>query len=175
MALDPVLPGWRRSLRLALLAPFMGHHGRPVALPQGAATAIFGEKCCRAAQDFVKAMIALFEPRPFQPLAKDTVLRASWRLAGLAVLADWIGSSQVWFRYEPPTHDVDHYWREIARPRARAALIAAGLGRLPRLSSATSFRAVTGLAASPSPVQRWAEEVFLAQGPVLALIEEVTA
>jgi CRISPR-associated endonuclease/helicase Cas3 len=172
--LEPLFPMWKPSLRLSLLAPFMGHHGKPVGLPQGAPTGIFGDRCCAAARDFVAVMSALFAAEPLQAPPRAALLRVSWRFAGFAVLADWIGSSQVWFPYEPPTYDASRYWYEIARPGARTALAAAGLGRPPRASSATGFHAVTGIDDPPSAVQRWAEEVSLPEGPLLALIEEVT-
>lgn len=169
-ALEPVL-----GARDDVLAPFMGHHGRPVPrlMPKDYGPAsLFGEPCRVQARVFVQVMHYLFAPPPLPTFPKGALPRVSWRLAGFAILADWIGSSQTWFPYEPPEHPAQDY-RQIARRRARHAVVAAGLGRPPQPSQRTGFRAVAGFD-EPSPVQRWAEEVKLPDGPVLALIEEVT-
>lgn len=171
-ALEPVLGGLRSWQ--PLLAPFMGHHGRPVAPPDCSPTAVFGEPCRAQARAFVATMRDLLAPGPVPAWPKAALARVSWPLAGLAILADWIGSAQAWFPYEPPERDAGRYWHEVARPRARDALAAARLGSAHAVAPVTGFRAVTGIADPPSAVQRWAEEAALPGGALLALVEEVT-
>jgi CRISPR-associated endonuclease/helicase Cas3 len=174
-ALEPMLGALHPRQRRSLLAPFMGHHGKPVPWPASyVPAAVFGQECCAAARSFVKSMHAIFAPTPLPTPSKIALAQASGPLAGFAILADWIGSSQVWFHYEPPDHSAERYWHEIARPRAREALRDAGLARSAQISPRTGFHALTGFDDAPSEVQRWAEAVSLPAGPLLALVEEVT-
>ncbi|OAS18965.1 hypothetical protein A5481_25415 [Methylobacterium platani] len=104
--------------------------------------------------------------------AEDAAARASWPLAGLTALADWIGSNQAWFPYAAPEADLPAYWAE-ACARAEAALREAGLvpgAPGPRLS----FAGLTGLSLPPTAIQDWAGAVALPDGPLLILIEDVT-
>jgi CRISPR-associated endonuclease/helicase Cas3 len=116
-ALDPVLGGLGRGARRDLLAPYMGHHGRPVPLEQHGPESLFGDECLSLARAFVEVMRDLFQPPLLTAPPKGAIARVSWQLAGFAILADWISSSQTWFPYEPADHSAKRYW-EIARRRA---------------------------------------------------------
>ena len=66
--LAPLFPGWSERAG-DLLAPFVGHHGRPVSDATIAQTRfsereMFGGQAVAAAQDFLAIMRALFEPDP---------------------------------------------------------------------------------------------------------------
>ena len=156
---------------LALLRPVVAHHGRPVSK---ADIKVFDPEL-EAGHDFLDLMTTLFDPDLPPPTEALTVLlpRVSWELAGLTVLADWIGSRQAWFPYHPNTIDPMRYWRDVALPQARQAVAAAGLASN-RPNPVTGYRVLTGLEHPPSPIQHWAETVPLPQGPVLALIEDMT-
>lgn len=102
-------------------------------------------------------------------------MELSWWIAGLAVLADWLGSNTDFFRYRA---DLDHplplgdYWKHAAR-QAAIALDAAGV--LPiGIERALSFGELFPNIAAPSPLQYWVETVELAQGPQIYLLEDVT-
>ena len=98
--------------------------------------------------------------------------RASLALAGLAVLADWIGSRQEWFPYREPVEDLESYW-SIARDRATRAVIEAGV--VPAGASRDfDYGNLLGGHVTPSPMQRWARDVGLPAGPALFLIEDET-
>jgi CRISPR-associated endonuclease/helicase Cas3 len=75
-ALDPVLGRLRRGARSDLLAPFMGHHGRPVPLSRDVGTSSqFGDECLSLAQAFIAVMHDLFRPAPLQRRPKGSSRR----------------------------------------------------------------------------------------------------
>jgi CRISPR-associated endonuclease/helicase Cas3 len=121
-------------------------------------------------------MADLFQPAAFarSAAAKD-VVRLSWHLAGLTTVADWIGSRQTWFPYADAQDvaDLGRYWRDCALPRAALAVQAAGLATL-RPAPYGGLRSLFPGIAHASPVQAWAEQVALPEGPVLAVIEDLT-
>jgi len=119
-----------------------------------------------------------------QPLLRTTLnaddfceasQRLSWWIAGLAVLADWIGSNTDYFGYrdQPPTDGrLDDYWRH-ARRQAAIALAATGVvpGKPPVPAPLTTlFPAIT----HPSPLQAWASDTPVAPEPSLVMLEDVT-
>jgi CRISPR-associated endonuclease/helicase Cas3 len=109
--------------------------------------------------------------------ANGNALRsASWWLAGLTTLADWVGSNEVWFPYTEPRFTIEEY-SQLAAERAAHAVADAGL-RAARPAKLKSFVVLTERGhrtLSPTPAQRWASEVELpAAGQVLAIIEDVT-
>lgn len=165
------LAGLRPSGRRLLVNAMVGHHGRP---PEKL-DALHGidRSCVPYVRCFLNLMDTLFAPTAPARLARTDVAALSWRLAGLTVLCDWIGSKETWFPYEPPDHDPKVYFETRALPGAARALTAAGI--LPaRVSAASSFAALIGTHHTPSPVQTWSERVPLPDGPVLVLIEDMT-
>jgi CRISPR-associated endonuclease/helicase Cas3 len=99
---------------------------------------------------------------------------ASWQIAGLINLADWIGSDQTIFQYEEPNMSMARYWEDRALPRARLAVEQAVLRSCPP-SRAIGLRGLTGSTRVPSPLQLYAETVALpAEGPSLFLLEDMT-
>lgn len=176
--LDEVLPpdaGWSAVERLHLFRAIAGHHGRPVAKPQPGRGAL-GSACDAATRGFVQAMTDLFRPPPLaHPGTDQAMARLEWELAGLTTLADWVGSRQAWFPYVPASAVADpfDYLTGYALPQAATALAASGLlstGPAPFRGLGTLFPAIT----APSPVQEWAEQVPLQDGPMLVVIEDLT-
>jgi CRISPR-associated endonuclease/helicase Cas3 len=171
-----LLDGWRPIEAELLLGAFLGHHGRPVA-PDERLTDLelygAGRRVLDAAAAHVELVRALFGLAAAGLPAAESVEAATWPLAGLAALADWIGSRQEWFPYTADTVEPASYWREHALPRAEAAVDAAGLEPAPvRLFG--GLAALAGPDRVPSPVQAWAETVELPEGPLLILVEDVT-
>lgn len=178
--IEPValFDGWLASQRASLWRAVAGHHGRPpLELPlnhridRGVACGI----CLAAARSTVEAIVATLDPPPLPRLAGDDVARLAWWLAGLTVLADWIGSSQRWF---PPVaadsiETPSAYWADHALPRAARAVGEAGLGPC-RPAPTAGMRALFPAIASPTPLQAWAETVAVPEGPALFVIEDVT-
>ena len=160
---------WEQAL--VLLTPFVAHHGRPVAPGN---VKVFDPEL-DAGHDFLDLMTTLFQPDlPPPPVAMDAVLfQVSWELAGLTVLADWLGSNQGWFPYHPDPVDPAWYWKNRALPQAETAVEQAG--QLPgRANPDLHSQDLIGAGHPPSPVQHWAATVVPPEGPVLALIEDMT-
>ncbi len=173
---------WRDGAHaLEMLAPAVfGHHGRPVrsgALRNRQAAWLFGSEALSAATACADALTALLLPEPIEagPIALDRARVASWWVAGLITIADWIGSREEWFPYTAPMAAPDGglagYWNH-ARERARIAVRQEGLAA-PAPASLRTFTGLTGIA-TPSPAQLWAQSVPLPAGPVLVFIEDVT-
>ena len=160
-----------------LIAAVTGHHGAP---PERRTNenlqslwSDFGRAGVEAAHLFVEHAHALLAPpQEVRELEPRRARRASFALAGLAVLADWVGSNQEWFPYRAPAQDLGTYWR-TARDRAKRAVVEAGVvpaGVSPHLD----YCDLLGAEAAPSPMQSWARDVALSAGPALFLIEDET-
>lgn len=157
------------------LAAF-GHHGRPLARGQTArSNEYFGSDSGRdAAVAFAEDALAIVCATPVNapPDWERRASRASWLVAGMVSIADWLGSNQRWFPYHPPTLDLATYWEHAAK-RAHLAVREAGL--LPATPAPrTTFARLTGIDREPSPVQRWAVDVTLPETAALFIIEDVT-
>jgi CRISPR-associated endonuclease/helicase Cas3 len=172
--LDPLFQGWLPSQRAALLRAVCGHHGRPpVKLEPGPSASQFGAEERAAAAAFIGALMPCFAPTPIADPGDDVDLhRLTWRLAGLTVLADWIGSSRH-FPYATVSDvaDLPAYLLR-ARGQARHALAVSGLTPA-AIAPARGLSALFG-PMTPTPIQHWAETVPLPDGPVLAVIEDMT-
>jgi len=91
------------------------------------------------------------------------------RLAGLTAVADWIGSMEAVFSYEPPQPSIEAYW-PLAMERAVEALGRVGM----RPYAATPSRSFQGLfpAFSPWPLHQAVESLAAALAtPSLILVE----
>lgn len=162
-------PGWHRDGYKAIFGAVFGHHGRPVAwtLNKGA----FRGEDKQLAQAYIATMRAQFLP-PDVPEPPETAI-ASLLLAGFAVLADWLGSNQTYFPYDPAAASVADYWAGKALPQARRAVADARLIPTPP-APPIGFATLTGGRFTPSEVQRWAETVAIPSGPSLTIIEDIT-
>ncbi|MGX7703223.1 CRISPR-associated helicase Cas3' [Methylobacterium sp. Gmos1] len=171
-----LMRGWSAAPRNRLLQPIFGHHGRPVAMSESWQPEdwrpLFPPASAAAALAYWRAVEALL-PAPEVPAPRAAAAaQASWLLAGLTALADWIGSNQAWFPYAAPEADLTAYWDEAGR-RAEAALREAGLVPAPP-GPRLAFAELTGLSHPPTAIQAWAGTVALPDGPLLILIEDVT-
>jgi CRISPR-associated endonuclease/helicase Cas3 len=176
-ALEPLWLGWQDGAADPLLRAIAGHHGRP---PDGGpdfyTKDMVGEACLASARNFIADVLVLFRPAALAPpprQGEELVAGLAWWLAGITVLADWIGSGGQ-FRYHEPTLSLERYWHEVACPRAELAVKAAGLERT-EVAPAIELADLVGELVPPSPVQRLAGELDLgSEGPVLVLIEDQT-
>ncbi|GJD65404.1 CRISPR-associated helicase/endonuclease Cas3 [Methylobacterium frigidaeris] len=171
-----LMRGWNAAPRNRLLQPIFGHHGRPAAMPQDWQPEdwrpLFPPASAAAALAYWGAVEALLPAPEVTAPSAAAAARASWPLAGLTALADWIGSNQAWFPYASPEAGLAAYWDE-ACGRAEAALREAGLVPA-RPGPRRAFAELTGLPYPPTAIQAWAETVSLPDGPLLILIEDVT-
>ena len=169
------IEGW-----LPLLSAVTGHHGSPPSpmLPFNLFTLkkAFGAQGIASALAFVQDLTSLFD---IEGMAAPTIEQGeghirsdSHILAGLAVLADWIGSNQDWFRYRKADLSLEDYWG-VALARAEQAVDAAGV--LPAsIANSTTYTDLIAQGVKPTPMQCWAEACRLPDGPSLFLIEDET-
>ncbi|PWV65555.1 CRISPR-associated helicase Cas3' [Plasticicumulans acidivorans] len=164
----------------AWAAAVTGHHGQP---PQvaGARVDAFSEADQQAALAFVDELAALLlagldavEVADAKAFA-DASRRLSWWLAGITVLADWIGSNTRWFDFcDDPAYGLARYWQRACRQAAEAV---AECGVLPAASAAEQTLATLFPqlpAAGASPLQQCAATLTLGDGPQLFVLEDVT-
>lgn len=162
---------------MPLFSAIMGHHGEPPDLDandnRSALRRTFGRAGIAAACAFIRRAHELLDlPARLPSLERRRMKRASFAVAGLAVLADWIGSNQAWFPYRGPSPDLADY---LCGAQERAALAVEQAGVLPSASSShLTYEHLIGGAFLPSPMQDWAGRVELPEGPALFLIEDET-
>lgn len=170
------LDWWARSVT--------GHHGQPPQEDRESLEQYFDCRQDKAAilefvadvravlvNDGVAAIPAAMDAEEFCAVS----LSLSWWVAGLAVLADWLGSNTDFFPYRA---DPDRpltlaaYWA-YAKNQATGALDASGV--LPaNCERALGFSELFPGIAMPSPLQEWAATVELPTGPQIHLLEDVT-
>lgn len=154
-----------------LWAAVTGHHGEP-AMETGCYKFPNAEK--NALREMLEAFADLFPPCG-EPLTFNgkQAKRLSWLLAGLTNVSDWIGSNECWFQYHPPTLSVSGYWLEAKR-RAAVALDECGILPSPSPSSVSASELLSHITGELSPLQQEALKCEIPDGPVLAVIEDVT-
>lgn len=153
-----------------------GHHGRPcVEESKWPHCGEFTRACEDAALAFCRDIAALFPQDAGIPLPSLPNLAAlTWLVAGLTVIADWIGSNRTWFPYIAPELSVSAYWLQ-ARDRAENAVARAGILHIPVPKGLSASRLLPAHVADHlSPLQKRVGDVALPDGPLLAIIEDVT-
>ena len=173
------LPGCTRSHRWRpLISAVTGHHGAPPEPQAGDSMTTlrgtdFGSAGIEAAHEFIRrAHDLLAPPNDIPAIAPRRMKTASFAVAGLAVLADWIGSNQEWFPYAKPGQSLESYWNG-ARERARRAVSDAGVLPAPA-NDDLDYRELIGESVEPSPMQKWARDIERPAGPALFMIEDET-
>ncbi len=175
---DHLWPSGKLALDDLALAVF-GHHGRPivsVTAGERSMERVFGGIGSRMAIRCADDVISLLHPAPIMRAGprREAAQIVTWWLAGLATVADWIGSNEEkWFPYVAPDSEdgLSAYW-DRARGNAARAVREAGLVT-PRSAPLRSFATLTGVSSS-SPAQEWASTVSLSEGSVLVILEDVT-
>jgi len=158
-----------------------GHHGQPPLSEVRRLSSHFRPRDVVATQEFVDAMRALLLPEAAAAMPgvigaecfEKASRELSWWIAGLAVLADWIGSNAGVFRYrDSSTTSLSDYWQE-ALELSETALsqtgVLPGVRQVPR-----PFNKLFPSIARPSPLQAWAASVDIPTGPQIHLLEDVT-
>lgn len=166
---------------LPLARAVMGHHGQPplesassgISLKDHATTDDLA-----AAGEWLRTVCALAPPSAWAPpvleeKSFDRAHKASWLLAGLTVISDWLGSNQDFFPPLDQPMDPARYFQERALPQAGQAILASQAVAPP----AAAFSGLTGLfpeLPSPTPLQEAAQELAPGREPRLVIIEDVT-
>lgn len=169
-----------RHLKLALdiwMQIVTGHHGIPPKTDLHL-TNYFDSQDNEAAWQYlleisrmfvVDEMVAVLSDKTFCTRLKSS----SWILAGLVVLADWLGSSRLPDSFCYQEISLDDYWQNNALAFAEMAVEQAQLipsPVAPYLNIQNLFNFIT----TPTPLQQWAENVELASGNQLFILEDVT-
>lgn len=118
-------------------------------------------------QDGIAVAHAALGTASFETASK----RLSWWIAGVTVLADWIGSNTEYFPYRSDETSLADYW-EVAQSQADRALDAAGV--LPVQTGNRSFAELFPTIPSPSPLQFWSITTPVTAAPQIHLLEDVT-
>lgn len=173
---DPIHTFWEYWLKSAV-----GHHGKPPKehVSSGLdAGDYFLPQDVIAAGEFTQAMSNFFELEKLSlstptKMQCEAIKAYTWQLAGLTVIADWLGSNQDFFKYHVEPMPLAEYWEQIALPTAHRAIKNSGL--LPNASApALEPKALFDYLSAPTPLQQYAHEVQLLDGPQLFLLEDVT-
>lgn len=158
-----------------------GHHGQPPLSQVEQMARHYRPRDVVAGQAFVDAMRELLLPAGAAAVPADVGAQAfervsrelSWWIAGLAVLADWIGSNAEIFKYrDTPSSSLQDYWQEALK-LADVALSQSGVMPAARQAH-RSFGELFPKIRQPSPLQDWAKSVEIAPGPQIHLLEDVT-
>ncbi|RMH39729.1 MAG: CRISPR-associated helicase Cas3', partial [Gammaproteobacteria bacterium] len=159
-----------------IMSVMSGHHGKPPDEEKRIIGDYFDEEeDLEAAIDFVEDWLNSCKLGCL-PLFEDSNLKiASWWIAGLCTLADWLGSNKDFFPFERTEISLDHYW-ESALKQAGKALRKTGLSPA---EPAANFELKDCFARPiphfhPTPLQAWVEDKQVKRGPALYILEEVT-
>ncbi|MDX1300832.1 CRISPR-associated helicase Cas3' [Photobacterium sp.] len=167
-----------RTLKI-IIGVSLGHHGKPVNIGSNEILAL--QKYCHNqntldAWDFVSDAAALFQPcwpaHWFTDKQRQQNLKQiSWHLAGIAVIADWLGSNSKLFTYRSDVMPLSEYWLQ-AKKQAKKAIAQTDLFKSYMPRPFHSIKDQFGF--DSTPLQRWSESVDLGQGPQLFILEDVT-
>ena len=157
-----------------------GHHGQPPTEgdhwqqhfdphdDREAAIAFVGQMRAH----FISAELAAAIDRQDPHFFLAASIELSWWLAGLAVLADWLGSNTGYFPYREQAVPLSEYW-PTALDQATQALNSSGV-LPPSGAGSKTFTELFPHIATPSPLQQWATDCELSSGPQIHLLEDVT-
>ena len=161
------------------LEPIMGHHGKPPVeqKPNGdniSKKEYFDPETIVSSKEFTNDWFEYLSGQTTGSLTFHTPYiekPASWNIAGLAVLCDWIGSSEH-FSYCAEPMEISEYWNTIALPQAENAISTFSVVSSPVNINTLNCKTLFGFV--PSPLQEWAEKYVPTDNPELVLIEDVT-
>ena len=158
----------------------VGHHGQP---PKAASNHILADDFDEtsdfaAASEFLSDLIPILLPGcPKFPTDNiQTIRLASWWLAGMAVLCDWLGSNTRFFPYQDEPMPLTKYW-EVTKKRAELAVNKTGI-----LSCQPSFSLMLhdlieteqDEPLEPTPLQALVSRREIPTSPHLFILEDVT-
>lgn len=162
---------------MVLVDCVLGHHGQPIDTANPKSIKDFTQTHnLNAAMHFTLDLLELLKPEfPLEKLQSKEWRRrleqVSWQLAGMAVLADWIGSDSQYFQYQSTAMPLVDYW-DKAQQIAQMALAATDLHQQPKVQPFLSIQTHYGF--EPTPLQQWAESVPVNDSPQLFILEDVT-
>lgn len=155
-----------------------GHHGIPPKEVLNRYQDYFTENDESAAKNFFQTVSQLFLLDIDLSILTDDPLKKmlqpySWFLAGITVLADWLGSSLPVDRYCSSEIPLTEYWLQKALPQAEQILATVNLTP----ASCSPFAGINHLfpfIEQPTPLQDWSTSVVVNDRPQLFILEDVT-
>ncbi len=177
----PPVPGEQRYRYDTALNIWMeiscGHHGKPPEKDSAGVSLAFAPADIAAACAYLCDLRALFNvndlPQAWSTKPGRRLLKQlSWQLAGIITLADWLGSDENNFPFDPQPTSLAQYWPQAL---AKAEL---ALSRIPLSASCSAYQGFQHLFPDIyelTPLQQRAETLALdAPGPQLIVLEDVT-
>ena len=154
-----------------------GHHGMPPKKSGGRYEDFFEqedeEAACYFARDIHDHFLPDFEYTIlFDKSVKQRLKIVSWQLAGITVLADWLGSNQDYFKYRSKSEELSGYWHNQALPSAEHAI--QSIPPKPKPSRFQGLNNLFPLIKHPTPLQDYAISGPLNDKPQLFILEDVT-
>lgn len=151
-----------------------GHHGQPPELIRPIEPYLLLEDE-QATEAYIKELAtwALPDLSPLAGIEKSAFRRVSWQLAGVAVLADWLGSNQAIFNYCDVPEALQKYWQATALAKAQKAIDVAQI-EPPTIKPFLSIRQQFDFIQQPTPLQEMAQSIELSESQQLFILEDVT-
>lgn len=162
---------------LSWLEIVFGHHGVP---PKKSGIRVSNyfeaedeDASCLFVCDLIKIFLADFDPEPLlNKSIKKKLKTSSWQLAGITVLADWLGSNGDYFSFYSNELSLEKYWNDIALPASRTVM--AELPVTPEISPFSSIKDLFPFIENPTPLQTYAIHESIGDSPQLFILEDVT-
>lgn len=152
-----------------------GHHGQPPKSAPKGWQQHFMDQDELAAAAYVQDLLYWWCPdlTPLSAIDKHDLRAASWQLAGVAVLADWLGSNQDIFHYQAEACPLPDYWQNIALVQAPQALALSQWSQQ-RIARYQNIQQQFPFIKQLTPLQHYGAERSLGAGPQLFILEDVT-
>lgn len=162
------------------ISAMVGHHGEP---PKPYTNRILTDDFDTtndfvASSEFLSDLIPILLPeRPEFPADNiQTIKLASWWLAGLAVLCDWLGSNTRFFPYQDELIPLPDYWKQTLKRAEQAINTTSILSCEPSFSLKLNKLIEVGHTASieATPLQALVSSRNIPTSPHLFILEDVT-
>lgn len=162
------------------MAAMVGHHGQPPSLDSSRLIRDdFDEKIdFEASSAFLADLIPaiLGKDIAFPACTLESIKSASWWLAGLAVLSDWLGSNTQFFPYQSKKEPIQDYWEKTKLNALKAISATEILSNTPsvELGLADLIGVPAGIKPELTPLQQAVNEWELTGSPQVFILEDVT-
>ena len=162
------------------ISAMVGHHGQP---PKPDSTRILADDFEQqddftASSEFINDLIPILLPgrTEFPADNLQTIQLASWWLAGLAVLCDWLGSNTRFFPYQDQMLPLSDYWKKSLKC-AEKAVNSTGISSCQpsfSLRLADLIKTIQDAPLEPTPLQALVSKQDIPASPHLFILEDVT-